>query len=101
MVSGALAGLAGGALVLAQARAEEELSHTREALFQSEHLSILGELASSIAHEMGNTLRAVTTRATVLFQDPSVMAATVAAPLERKLGQIAGVDQIMPSDEVG
>ena len=61
--------------VTAQARAEEELSHTREALFQSEHLSILGELASSIAHEMGNTLRAVTTRATVLFQDPSVMAA--------------------------
>ena len=61
--------------VTAQAKAEEELSHTREALFQSEHLSILGELASSIAHEMGNTLRAVSTRATVLAQDPSVMAA--------------------------
>src|SRR4029078_3218517 len=26
--------------------------------------------------------------------DPSVMAATVAAPLERRLGQIAGIDQI-------
>ena len=61
--------------VTVQAKAEEELSHTREALFQSEHLSILGELASSIAHEMGNTLRAVSTRATVLAQDESVMAA--------------------------
>ena len=27
--------------------------------------------------------------------DPSVMAATVAAPLERRLGEIAGVDQIL------
>jgi signal transduction histidine kinase len=60
--------------VTAQAKAEEELSHTREALFRSEHLSILGELAASIAHEMGNTLRAVSTRATVLCGDPSVMA---------------------------
>jgi Cu/Ag efflux pump CusA len=28
--------------------------------------------------------------------DPSVMAATVAAPLERKLGEIAGLEQIGP-----
>jgi signal transduction histidine kinase len=61
--------------VTAQVQAEQELTHMREALFQSEHLSILGELASSIAHEMGNTLRAVSTRATVLSQDRSVMAA--------------------------
>ena len=60
--------------VTVQARAEEELSHTREALFRSEHLSILGELAASIAHEMGNSLRAVSTRATVLCGDRSVMA---------------------------
>src|SRR5712671_1419969 len=61
--------------VTEQARAEEELSHLREALFQSEHMSILGELASSIAHELGNTLRAISTRAAVLAQDRSVMAA--------------------------
>ncbi|HYV66667.1 MAG TPA: ATP-binding protein [Myxococcales bacterium] len=61
--------------VTTQANAEQELVQTREALFQSEHMSILGELASSISHELGNTLRAVSTRATVLSQDPSVMAA--------------------------
>src|SRR5690349_25062433 len=33
--------------------------------------------------------------------DPSVMAATVAAPLERKLGQIAGVDQITSVSSLG
>jgi signal transduction histidine kinase len=61
--------------VTAQVEAEQELSRLREALFQSEHMSILGELAASIAHEMGNTLRAISTRAAVLAQDPSVMAA--------------------------
>src|SRR5580693_5964653 len=33
--------------------------------------------------------------------DPSVMAATVAAPLERKLGQIAGIDQITSNSSLG
>jgi multidrug efflux pump len=33
--------------------------------------------------------------------DPSIMAATVAAPLERKLGQIAGVDQITSTSSLG
>src|SRR5437879_6940728 len=33
--------------------------------------------------------------------DPSVMAATVAAPLERRLGQIAGVDQITSTSSLG
>ncbi|HXI06270.1 MAG: efflux RND transporter permease subunit [Bradyrhizobium sp.] len=33
--------------------------------------------------------------------DPSVMAATVAAPLERKLGQIAGVEQITSTSSLG
>ena len=33
--------------------------------------------------------------------DPAVMAATVAAPLERKLGQIAGVDQITSTSSLG
>src|SRR5260370_9904625 len=33
--------------------------------------------------------------------DPSVMAATVAAPLERKLGEIAGLDQITSTSALG
>ncbi|WP_438277691.1 efflux RND transporter permease subunit [Nitrobacter sp.] len=33
--------------------------------------------------------------------DPSVMAATVAAPLERRLGEIAGIDQITSSSTLG
>ena len=33
--------------------------------------------------------------------DPSVMAATVAAPLERKLGTIAGIDQITSTSSLG
>jgi signal transduction histidine kinase len=94
--------------VTAQAKAEQELSYTREALFQSEHLSILGELASSIAHELGNTLRAVSTRATVLAQDPSVMAAhaqlvaglqeSVEAALDsvRKLHDLARSGRLQP-----
>ncbi|MCO5129304.1 MAG: efflux RND transporter permease subunit [Xanthobacteraceae bacterium] len=33
--------------------------------------------------------------------DPSVMAATVAAPLERRLGEIAGIDQITSNSSLG
>src|SRR3979490_1034973 len=33
--------------------------------------------------------------------DPSVMAATVAAPLERRLGEIAGIDQITSTSFLG
>ncbi len=33
--------------------------------------------------------------------DPSVMAATVAAPLEKRLGQIAGIDKITSTSSLG
>src|SRR5215469_8728730 len=33
--------------------------------------------------------------------DPSVMAATVAAPLERRLGEIAGIEQITSTSSLG
>ena len=33
--------------------------------------------------------------------DPSVMAATVAAPLERRLGEISGIDQITSTSTLG
>jgi signal transduction histidine kinase len=94
--------------VTEQARAEEELLHMREALFQSEHMSILGELASSIAHELGNTLRGLTTRTTVLSRDARVTAQhgpllaglqeSVEAALEsvRKLHDVARAGRLEP-----
>jgi len=36
-----------------------------------------------------------------LGADPAIMAATVAAPLERRLGEIAGVDQITSTSSLG
>jgi signal transduction histidine kinase len=38
-------------------RRDEELSQTRDALLKRERLRVLGELAASIAHDLGNTLR--------------------------------------------
>lgn len=55
-------------------RNEQDVAHMREALLQSEHLAVLGELASAIAHDLGNTVRALTTRIAVLAQDPAVVA---------------------------
>jgi len=52
-----------------QVRARRELSETREALLQNEHLAVLGELASSVAHDLGNTLRGISARVSVLAQD--------------------------------
>jgi signal transduction histidine kinase len=47
-------------------RAQRDLTEMREALLQNEHLAVLGELASSVAHELGNTLRGISARASVL-----------------------------------
>ena len=33
--------------------------------------------------------------------DPTIMASTVAAPLERRLGEIAGIDQITSTSSLG
>src|SRR5437763_16636031 len=38
-------------------RRDRELARTREALLKRERLRVLGELAASIAHDLGNTLR--------------------------------------------
>ena len=38
-------------------RREQELARTREALLYRERLRVMGELAASIAHDLGNTLR--------------------------------------------
>ena len=43
--------------VTERARRDTELERTREALLHRERLRVLGELAVSIAHDLGNTLR--------------------------------------------
>jgi len=58
--------------ITAVVRTEREAMRMREALFQKEHLSILGELASAVAHDLGNTLRGLSARVTLLAQDPEV-----------------------------
>lgn len=58
-----------------EVRARRELSETREALLQNEHLAVLGELASSVAHDLGNTLRGISARVSVLANDGAVGAA--------------------------
>ena len=50
-------------------RAQRDLTEMREALLKNEHLAVLGELASSVAHELGNTLRGISARASVLAQN--------------------------------
>ena len=52
-----------------QVRARRELSDTREALLQNEQLAVVGELASSVAHDLGNTLRGISARISVLASD--------------------------------
>jgi signal transduction histidine kinase len=58
-----------------EARARRELSETREALLQNEHLAVLGELASSVAHDLGNTLRGISARVSVLASNGGLGAA--------------------------
>jgi signal transduction histidine kinase len=52
-----------------QVRARRELSDTREALLQNEQFAVIGELALSVAHDLGNTLRGVAARISVLSSD--------------------------------
>lgn len=94
--------------VTEQVRGEQELSDTREALFQSERLRVVGELAFSIAHDLGSTLRAVTTRLEVLSRDPAVRhahadlleglteSAEAAVGSVRKLHDLARSGEILP-----
>src|SRR5256885_2761969 len=50
-------------------RREQELMRTREALLQKEHLRVIGELTTSVTHEMGSTLRGMAARLTVMSTD--------------------------------
>jgi signal transduction histidine kinase len=55
--------------VTEQVRAEEELARAREALAEQEHLRALGELASGLAHDLGNTLTAMRLRLEFIQRD--------------------------------
>jgi signal transduction histidine kinase len=50
-------------------RAEEELRHQREALYQSEKLAAMGTLLASVAHELNNPLSVVRGQANLLRRD--------------------------------
>ncbi|WP_434386405.1 sensor histidine kinase [Melittangium boletus] len=52
-----------------KARAEEELRQVRQELVQREHLRALGELVSGIAHDLNNTLNAMTLRLELMQRD--------------------------------
>jgi signal transduction histidine kinase len=67
---------AGRPVVLASAqditdhlRRDHELVRSREAVLHRERLRVLGELAASIAHDLGNTLRGASFELTALRQD--------------------------------
>jgi signal transduction histidine kinase len=67
---------AGRPLVLATAeditdrlRRDHELVRSREAILHRERLRVLGELAASIAHDLGNTVRGASFQLTALRQD--------------------------------
>jgi C4-dicarboxylate-specific signal transduction histidine kinase len=55
-----------------QARAQQDLSEMREALLQNERLALLGELATSVSHDLGNTLRGISARVSVLALDVEI-----------------------------
>ncbi|HET7786541.1 MAG TPA: HAMP domain-containing sensor histidine kinase [Myxococcales bacterium] len=59
--------------VTESARRDVELGNAREALVHRERLRVLGELAVSIAHDLGNTLRGTSFQLASL-DDPSVTA---------------------------
>src|SRR4051812_32797643 len=48
---------------------DQELAATREALLDRERLRVLGELAASIAHDLGNTLRGASFQLATVRQD--------------------------------
>ena len=67
---------AGRSVVLATAedvtdhlRRDQELVRSRDAVLHRERLRVLGELAASIAHDLGNTLRGASFQLTALRQD--------------------------------
>jgi signal transduction histidine kinase len=54
--------------VTEQARRDQDMTRTREALLRRERLRVLGEMAVSIAHDLGNTLRGASFQLAALRQ---------------------------------
>src|SRR6266478_2904182 len=67
------------------ARRDQELMRTREPLLQRERLRVLGELAASIAHDLGNTLRGASFQLAALRED--------AASDSKRAGAVEGIAQ--------
>src|SRR5256714_377373 len=82
-------------------RAQRDLTEMREALLQNEHLAVLGELASSVAHELGNTLRGISARASVLAQTAQIadeqrpLIAGVQESAEAALGSVRKLQEMV------
>jgi signal transduction histidine kinase len=51
-------------------RAELELDHLRESLVRQERMRAIGELASGVAHDLNNTLHAMSLRLSLIEQSP-------------------------------
>jgi signal transduction histidine kinase len=71
--------------VTEHARRDSELERTREGLLHRERLRVLGELAVSIAHDLGNTLRGTSFQLAML-EDPALPPAKRAEAL-RGIGE--------------
>lgn len=67
-------------------RMEKELASQQQALFDRQKLQALGQMASGVAHDLGNTLFAMKLRMDVLKNDPACQA---------QLQNIEALDQIV------
>jgi len=67
------------------ARRDQELARTREAMLHRERLRVLGELAASIAHDLGNTLRGASFQLAILGDDST--------PIEKRTEAVQAVGQ--------
>jgi PAS domain S-box-containing protein len=83
-------------------RAELELRHQREVLYQSEKLSALGRLVAGVAHEMNNPLGIISSRIELMLSEAEGQAFPAQhlqdlAVIHRNVLRVAGVAQALRS----